>query len=162
MYVLEPSPGNIDLLGDVSVSWTSGALPFLLSCEALAHLVFGLLEGPSVNTGSCSTPLIRSQIPLPHIPSGMLSASRLSTCMVQLWAELDIEGVRGLSAALPSFNCRFASTCQEHTQLAAEYTKTDTDDACGSNIRMTVSCRYPPSGPSKSEKRARVSELARH
>ena len=51
-----------------------------------------------MTSGSCTTPL-RSRIPLPHIPSGILLASRLSTCMVQPWAELDLAGV-GLSFAI--------------------------------------------------------------
>ena len=44
-----------------------------------------------MTSGSCTTPL-RSRIPLPHIPSGMLLASRLST-WCSLWAELDVAGV---------------------------------------------------------------------
>ena len=47
-----------------------------------------------MTSGSCTTP-IRSRIPLPHIPLGMLLASRLST-WCSPWAELDVAGM-GLS-----------------------------------------------------------------
>ena len=59
----------------------------------------GLLEGPLRDQWELhhTTPL-RSQIPLPHIPSGMHVVGLAAFDMVQPWAELDIAGV-GLSFA---------------------------------------------------------------
>ena len=115
----------VQFFPDVSVSWTCGAFPSLLSCEVLARLLCGLPEGHLRDQWKLHHTVKVTDTPAAYFLAALdkpfwldVGNISLSLNMVQLWTKLDVAGVSLAGAHLMAV----VSPCVRMLDLMRVYT----------------------------------------